>query len=131
MLGRTASGTRGTSAACLPQHLALFDALCADSLSLSSPLSLAQATYVRMKKKAAKEIGFLNVDVQLEETASQEEIEAAVDELNARADVHAILVQLPLPKHVNEAAVLKRILLEKDVDGFSASGYPARAHRSP
>ena len=78
------------------------------------------ATYVRMKKKAAAEIGFLNVDVQLDADVTQERLLEVVDELNSRADVHAILVQLPLPEQIDEAAVLKRILVEKDVDGFSA-----------
>lgn len=78
------------------------------------------ATYVRMKKKAAAEVGFHSVDVDLNEDASQEEILAAVDALNDDPSVHAILVQLPLPSHVDEATVLNRIKLEKDADGFLA-----------
>lgn len=78
------------------------------------------ATYVRMKKKAAAEVNFLSVSIELEESVSQKEIEDKIDELNARDDVHGILVQLPLPAHVDENAVLKRIKLEKDVDGFLA-----------
>jgi 5,10-methylene-tetrahydrofolate dehydrogenase/methenyl tetrahydrofolate cyclohydrolase len=78
------------------------------------------AVYVRMKKKAAAEVGFHSVDVQLPETATEAEILGAVDALNKDSAVHGILVQLPLPAHVCEATVLKRILVEKDVDGFSA-----------
>lgn len=78
------------------------------------------ATYVRMKKKAASEAGLYSVTVELDESATQEQIASTVDELNSRSDVHAILVQLPLPAHVDEHAVLKRIGVAKDVDGFLA-----------
>mmetsp|Transcript_15071 Transcript_15071/g.42744 ORF Transcript_15071/g.42744 Transcript_15071/m.42744 type:complete len:327 (+) Transcript_15071:129-1109(+) len=78
------------------------------------------ATYVRMKKRAAKEAGIHSVSVELEESVTQAELEKTVDELNARSDVHGILVQLPLPAHIDEHAVLKRIRVDKDVDGFSA-----------
>ena len=79
------------------------------------------ATYVRMKKKAAAECAFHSVDISLPEDVTQEALEAAVDELNSDPAVHGILVQLPLPKHIDEAAVLKRIQVEKDADGFSAA----------
>mmetsp|Transcript_113125 Transcript_113125/g.314928 ORF Transcript_113125/g.314928 Transcript_113125/m.314928 type:complete len:469 (-) Transcript_113125:47-1453(-) len=77
-------------------------------------------TYVRMKKKAAMEANFHSVDVVLPETVSQVELLAEVHKLNADSAVHAILVQLPLPAHIDEPAVLKAIKVEKDVDGFSA-----------
>ena len=77
-------------------------------------------TYVRMKKKAAKEVGFFSVDVDLPDTVTEERLLEVVRELNERDDVHAILVQLPLPKHIDEAKVLASIKVEKDVDGFSA-----------
>eukprot|EP00747_Dinoflagellata_sp_TGD_P184693 gnl/TRDRNA2_/TRDRNA2_40561_c0_seq1.p1 gnl/TRDRNA2_/TRDRNA2_40561_c0~~gnl/TRDRNA2_/TRDRNA2_40561_c0_seq1.p1 ORF type:complete len:428 (+),score=91.08 gnl/TRDRNA2_/TRDRNA2_40561_c0_seq1:36-1319(+) len=77
-------------------------------------------TYVRMKKKAAAEVAFHSVDVDLPEDVTQEALLAEVDRLNADPKVHAILVQLPLPSHIDEATVLKRIKLEKDADGFSA-----------
>ncbi len=78
------------------------------------------ATYVRMKKKAAGEAGIHSVSAELPESVSQSDLLCLIDELNARADVHGILVQLPLPAHIDEAAVLKRIRVDKDVDGFSA-----------
>ena len=77
-------------------------------------------TYVKMKKKVAAEVGFLSVDIEMPETATQEQILEQIDALNARDDVHGILVQLPLPGHVSESAVLMRIAVDKDVDGFSA-----------
>jgi len=78
------------------------------------------ATYVRMKKRAAKEVGFYSLDVNFDESVTQQQLVDTVRELNANSKVHAILVQLPLPKHVNEAAVLEEIAVAKDVDGFSA-----------
>jgi 5,10-methylene-tetrahydrofolate dehydrogenase/methenyl tetrahydrofolate cyclohydrolase len=77
-------------------------------------------TYVRMKQRAAARCGFFTVDVHLEDDVTEEKLLEEVDALNQRADVHGILVQLPLPKHINEAKVLKRVLVRKDVDGFSA-----------
>ena len=75
-------------------------------------------TYVKAKKKACAEAGITPFDHDLPETASQEEIVRIVQELNANPDVHGILVQLPLPDHVDEEAVLSSISIEKDVDGF-------------
>eukprot|EP00298_Acanthocystis_sp_HF-20_P007325 c16946_g2_i1.p1 GENE.c16946_g2_i1~~c16946_g2_i1.p1 ORF type:complete len:304 (-),score=148.85 c16946_g2_i1:76-963(-) len=76
------------------------------------------ATYVRMKKKSAEECLFHSVDVQLPETVSQKELTDAIEALNNDPAIHGILVQLPLPKHINESQVLSTIKLEKDVDGF-------------
>jgi len=78
------------------------------------------ATYVRMKKKAAAECCFHSVDIGLPIDVTQEALLAAVDGLNADPKVHGILVQLPLPPHIDEALVLRRIAVEKDADGFSA-----------
>merc|ERR1712216_374171 len=77
-------------------------------------------TYVRMKKKACTEVGIHAVDREFPEDVSQEELFACVQELNADPSIHGILVQLPLPAHINEELVLEAISLEKDVDGFSA-----------
>ena len=77
-------------------------------------------TYVKHKKKAAAEVGFHSVDVELDERAPQADVLLAIEGLNEDPAVHAILVQLPLPKHVDEATVLKAIAVEKDADGFSA-----------
>lgn len=78
------------------------------------------ATYVRMKKKAAAEVNIFSLDVALPDTVSQKVLLEEVRKLNEDDRVHGILVQLPLPKHIDEAAVLKSICVEKDVDGFSA-----------
>jgi len=78
------------------------------------------ATYVRMKKKAAAEVGFYAVDKTFDETVSQAELLQCVAELNNDPKVHGILVQLPLPRHIDESTVLESIHVAKDVDGFSA-----------
>ena len=77
-------------------------------------------SYVRNKKKAAEEVGFYTVDITLPDSVSQEELLEELEKLNRDSKVHAILVQLPLPKHIDEALVLSRIRVDKDADGFSA-----------
>merc|ERR1712226_1602585 len=73
-----------------------------------------------MKKKAVAEVGFHSVDVDLPDTVSQKDLLEKIEGLNKDPAVHGILVQLPLPKHIDEALILKTIRVEKDVDGFSA-----------
>jgi len=75
-------------------------------------------TYVRMKKKACAEVGIKSIGVDLPADVSQEALIARVRELNADPEVDGILVQLPLPDHINEEAVLAEIDITKDVDGF-------------
>ncbi|XP_048442976.1 bifunctional protein FolD 2-like [Pyrus x bretschneideri] len=75
-------------------------------------------SYVSMKRKACAEVGIKSVDIDLPENVSQDDLIAKVHELNATSDVHGILVQLPLPNHINEEKVLSEISIEKDVDGF-------------
>ncbi|XP_050203312.1 bifunctional protein FolD 2 [Mercurialis annua] len=75
-------------------------------------------SYVSMKRKACAEVGIKSFDINLPEQISEAEVIAKVDELNDNPDVHGILVQLPLPKHINEEKVLTEISIEKDVDGF-------------
>lgn len=75
-------------------------------------------TYVSMKRKACALVGIDSFPTELPEDTSQEEIEAVVDRLNFDPQVHGILVQLPLPKHLDEHAILSRILPSKDVDGL-------------
>jgi 5,10-methylene-tetrahydrofolate dehydrogenase/methenyl tetrahydrofolate cyclohydrolase len=75
-------------------------------------------TYVRMKKKACVEVGITSLGYDLPETISQAELLEIVRTLNANPEVHGILVQLPLPGHLNEEEILGAISLEKDVDGF-------------
>lgn len=78
----------------------------------------ASATYVRSKQRMCERLGIRSVGHTLPADASQEEVEALVSKLNADPDINGILVQLPLPKHIDEEAVLNSIDLEKDVDGF-------------
>eukprot|EP00929_Paragymnodinium_shiwhaense_P033489 TRINITY_DN18381_c0_g1_i1.p1 TRINITY_DN18381_c0_g1~~TRINITY_DN18381_c0_g1_i1.p1 ORF type:complete len:346 (+),score=109.45 TRINITY_DN18381_c0_g1_i1:74-1111(+) len=77
-------------------------------------------SYVKNKKKMAAEVGFYTVDITLPETVSQEDLLKEVQKLNEDPKVHGILVQLPLPKHIDEPVVLKSIVLHKDADGFLA-----------
>lgn len=75
-------------------------------------------TYVRMKKKACAEVGITSFGHDLPEDISQAELLKVVQDLNANPDVHGILVQLPLPDHIDDEEILGAISLEKDVDGF-------------
>lgn len=78
----------------------------------------ASATYVRSKHKACAEIGIESFGHELPESTTQAELMALVDSLNRREDVHGILVQLPLPKHLDEREVIEAIDPGKDVDGL-------------
>lgn len=78
----------------------------------------ASLVYVNNKKKACTATGILSLSYELPETTTQAELLALIDELNNRKDVHGILVQLPLPAHIDEQKVLLAIHLLKDVDGF-------------
>ncbi|KAJ8754252.1 hypothetical protein K2173_002152 [Erythroxylum novogranatense] len=75
-------------------------------------------SYVNMKRKACAEVGIKSFDIDLPEQVSEAALIGKVHELNANPDVHGILVQLPLPRHINEEKVLSEISIEKDVDGF-------------
>ena len=78
----------------------------------------ASATYVRSKRKTCEELGIISFGHELPADATQQQVEKLVADLNANPNVNGILVQLPLPKHLNEEAVLNTVSLEKDVDGF-------------
>ena len=78
----------------------------------------ASQVYVRSKGKACEEAGMHSVTVRLPATASEAEVLATVDRLNADPAIHGMLVQLPLPRQVNSELVLHRIDPRKDVDGF-------------
>ncbi len=78
----------------------------------------ASAVYVGSKVKTTEELGMISEHRHFESDVSQDEIVRVVDELNARNDVDGILVQLPLPKHIDERLILERIDPLKDVDGF-------------
>ena len=74
--------------------------------------------YVNNKKKACAYIGIESLSYELDENISQEELLTIIDELNHNEMVNGILVQLPLPKHIDENIVIHAIVPEKDVDGF-------------
>lgn len=78
----------------------------------------ASKVYVNMKSKACAEVGMLSKIKLLSSETSEEELLKVVDSYNENTDFHGILVQLPLPKHINEDRVIERILPGKDVDGF-------------
>ena len=79
----------------------------------------ASKVYVRNKVKACQDIGIHSEEILLPAMASQREVLAAIDRLNADPHIHGILVQLPLPPQVDVHTVIDRIKLEKDVDGFN------------
>ena len=76
-------------------------------------------SYVTGKAKAADEVGIRNKTLRFPDTITEQELLAQVEELNNDADVDGILVQLPLPKHIDESKVIAAIAIEKDVDAFS------------
>ncbi len=78
----------------------------------------ASEVYVGMKAKTCEKLGFYSLIERLPESTSQEQVLAMIDEWNNRPDIHGILVQMPLPKHVSDMEVIKRINPDKDVDGF-------------
>ena len=78
----------------------------------------ASQVYVRMKGKAAEKAGYASRTIVLAQTTPEDELLGVVDGLNADPDVHGILVQLPVPKHIDTQKVLRSIDPAKDVDGF-------------
>ncbi|MCM3692493.1 bifunctional methylenetetrahydrofolate dehydrogenase/methenyltetrahydrofolate cyclohydrolase FolD [Neobacillus niacini] len=78
----------------------------------------ASRTYVTNKEKTCRELGMHSVLIELPGEASQEELLLKIDELNEDPAIHGILVQLPLPKHIDEIKVIEAISPLKDVDGF-------------
>lgn len=79
----------------------------------------ASAVYVRSKERACREAGIRTFDTRLPATTTQDELLQRVDALNLDLQVHGILVQLPLPRHIDAVTVLQRIAALKDVDGFT------------
>ena len=78
----------------------------------------ASSVYVKAKTKSAQEVGIEVIDHHLEDTISQDELLSLVKKLNNQENVNSILVQLPLPKHINEQIILDSIHPDKDADGF-------------
>ena len=81
----------------------------------------ASRVYVNSKKKACEEIGIYSEEYALPEQTTQQELLDLVIKLNNKKDIHGILVQLPLPKHLNEEEVINTINPAKDVDAFHPS----------
>ncbi|WP_295389914.1 bifunctional methylenetetrahydrofolate dehydrogenase/methenyltetrahydrofolate cyclohydrolase FolD [uncultured Thiodictyon sp.] len=91
----------------------------------------ASQVYVRNKRKACAEVGFHSEQLALPDTTSQAELEALIDRLNADPLIDGILVQLPLPAHLDTEAITERILPTKDVDGFHPYNLGRLALRMP
>lgn len=78
----------------------------------------ASQVYVRNKEKACQDLGYYSEVHRLSASTTQDELLELVDKLNRQSNIHGILVQLPLPKHIHEKAVIDAISVDKDVDGF-------------
>lgn len=91
----------------------------------------ASQVYVRNKKNACKEVGIDSRSYDLPEDTTQNQLLDLVDELNADPSVHGILLQLPLPGHLDGNEILERIRPDKDVDGFHAFNLGRLAQRMP
>src|SRR5690554_2501368 len=91
----------------------------------------ASQIYVRNKRKACEDVGIVSYSYDLPESTTQDELFALIDELNANDDVVGILVQFPLPDHIDETLVIERISAAKDVDGFHPYTVGRLAQRIP
>lgn len=91
----------------------------------------ASAVYVRNKRKACEEVGIRSFAYDLPENTSEDELTGLIDELNDNNDVHGILVQLPLPAHLDTQSIIERIRPDKDVDGFHPYNIGRLALRMP
>lgn len=78
----------------------------------------ASRTYVSSKEKTCKQLGMHSLLIEYPETVSEQELLNKIDELNNDDKIHGILVQLPVPDHINETSIIEAISPEKDVDGF-------------
>ena len=79
----------------------------------------ASSIYVKNKRKSAKEVGIESFQYELSENIQEKELLEVINELNLNSDVDGILVQLPLPKHINSDLIIDSIDVNKDVDGFN------------
>ncbi|MFT7185326.1 MAG: methylenetetrahydrofolate dehydrogenase (NADP+)/methenyltetrahydrofolate cyclohydrolase [Pseudohongiellaceae bacterium] len=91
----------------------------------------ASEVYVRNKANSCKQVGFKSETLSLPDTTTQLELEALIDKYNADTEIDGILVQLPLPKHLNSDQLLERIKPDKDVDGFHPFNIGRLAQRMP
>jgi methylenetetrahydrofolate dehydrogenase (NADP+)/methenyltetrahydrofolate cyclohydrolase len=78
----------------------------------------ASETYVRMKKNACREVGIKSFGYEFDENISEEELLKTIEEINKNPEIHGLLVQLPLPKHIDTTKILETVAPKKDVDGF-------------
>ena len=91
----------------------------------------ASATYVRMKGNACARVGIESQRIALSAATTTAQLLACLDQLNANPDVHGILLQHPVPAHIDERACFDRIALAKDVDGVTSHGYGRMAMGEP
>lgn len=91
----------------------------------------ASAIYVNNKRKACEEVGIISYSYDLTAETSQDELLNLIDTLNNSDQVDGILIQLPLPKHINEALIIEHIRPDKDVDGFHPYNLGRLAQRNP
>lgn len=87
----------------------------------------SSATYVKMKGNACKRLGIRSIRIELPEHTSTEELIAEIQKLNADSSVHGILLQHPVPHHMDERAAFEAIRIEKDVDGVTTLGFAQNA----
>lgn len=91
----------------------------------------ASKIYVGSKRKACEDVGFVSQSYDLPETTTEEEVLSLIDKLNQDPTIDGILVQLPLPKHIDSTKVIERIVPDKDVDGFHPYNVGRLAQRIP
>ena len=91
----------------------------------------ASATYVRMKGNACKRVGMDSIRVEMPSITTTEQLMAKIDELNNNPDVHGILLQHPVPEHIDERACFEHIDLAKDVDGVTSLGFGRMSMQQP
>lgn len=91
----------------------------------------ASSIYVANKRKACEEVGIHSLSYDLPHETSQNELMALIDKLNSSEEVDGILIQLPLPKHINENEIIEHIRPDKDVDGFHPYNLGRLAQKNP
>ncbi|KTD41587.1 bifunctional methylenetetrahydrofolate dehydrogenase/methenyltetrahydrofolate cyclohydrolase FolD [Legionella parisiensis] len=91
----------------------------------------ASTVYVANKRKACAEVGIISHSYDLPEETTHDELIRLIDELNCAEQIDGILIQLPLPKHINERVIIEHIKPEKDVDGFHPYNLGRLAQRNP
>lgn len=91
----------------------------------------ASEVYVRNKHKGCKDVGIISIAHNMEASTTQDELLNLIDKLNTNPDVHGILVQMPLPEHIDQETVIERISPLKDVDGFHPYNIGRLAIRMP